>query len=71
MSDPSESVRPNSASSGTCPSRLLFTLHIWFARYQQRKALGDLAECNNNLLKDIGLSDEQARREAVKWFWQT
>jgi uncharacterized protein YjiS (DUF1127 family) len=50
---------------------LLFTLHVWFARYQQRKALGDLAACNSHLLKDIGLSDEQARREAVKWFWQT
>ena len=54
-----------------CTGRLVHMVRIWIARHQQRKALGDVAECNRHLLKDIGLSDEQARREAAKWFWQT
>jgi len=45
-------------------------LDIWVARARQRKALGELAS-NNYLLKDIGISRQDALREAAKWFWQT
>jgi uncharacterized protein YjiS (DUF1127 family) len=48
------------------PSRL----DIWAARRRQRKALGELADCSDHLLKDIGISRDDALREAGKWFWQ-
>jgi uncharacterized protein YjiS (DUF1127 family) len=71
MSNLSEYVRLDHGHAGMRAGWLLLTVRIWIARSRQRKALGDLAECNAHLLKDIGLSDEQARREAAKWFWQT
>jgi uncharacterized protein YjiS (DUF1127 family) len=43
---------------------------IWGERRRQRRALGDLVELNDYLLKDIGLTREQARCEAAKPFWQ-
>jgi len=39
----------------------------WMARSQQRRALGGL---DDRLLRDIGVSRQQALREAAKWFWQ-
>ncbi|HZP79562.1 MAG TPA: DUF1127 domain-containing protein [Pseudolabrys sp.] len=36
-------------------------------RQRQRNAL---AELNDHMLKDIGISREEARREVGKWFWQ-
>ena len=51
--------------------RLSFIFRRWLGRHRQRQALGDLAEYNGHLLKDIGLSHEEAHREAAKWFWQT
>jgi uncharacterized protein YjiS (DUF1127 family) len=38
----------------------------WMARRRQRRAL---AELDAHLLRDVGLTAEQARREAAKWFW--
>jgi len=70
MSNLSESVRLSHDHVGTRAGWLLLTVRIWIARRQQRKALGDLAECNPHLLKDIGMSHEEARREAAKWLWQ-
>jgi uncharacterized protein YjiS (DUF1127 family) len=29
-----------------------------------------LADRNDYLLKDIGVTQDEARREAAKWFWQ-
>jgi len=46
------------------------TMRIWMARSRQRKALGELAELNDYLLEDIGLTQEAARREAGKPFWR-
>ena len=47
------------------------TLARWIARSRQRRALRDIAECNDNhLLKDIGVSRDQASREAEKPFWR-
>jgi len=45
-------------------------LDIWRGRARQRKALGELADCNDHLLKDMGISRDDALREAGKWFWQ-
>src|SRR5262245_978677 len=50
--------------------RLSLTFRRWIGRHRQRKALGDLAQCNSYILKDIGISHEDAQREAGKWFWQ-
>ncbi len=48
--------------------RLSTTIDVWIERSRQRHALGELAG-NGDLLADIGLSLEQARREARKPFW--
>jgi uncharacterized protein YjiS (DUF1127 family) len=48
--------------------RLSTTIDIWIERSRQRHALGELAG-NDHLLADVGLSLEQARREARKPFW--
>ena len=45
-------------------------LDMWAARARQRKALGELADLNDHTLKDIGISRDDALREAGKWFWQ-
>ena len=51
-------------------SRWLRTLEIWIDRSHQRRQLGELAELNDYLLKDIGVSREEALREAAKPFWR-
>jgi uncharacterized protein YjiS (DUF1127 family) len=48
----------------------LRTLGFWIDRSRQRSQLGELAELNSYLLKDIGVSREEAMREAEKPFWQ-
>lgn len=45
------------------------TLSRWPARSRQRHALADLAD-DKHLLADIGLTREQALREADKPFWR-
>jgi uncharacterized protein YjiS (DUF1127 family) len=48
------------------------TIARWFARSRQRRALREIAERNNfHLLKDIGVSQEEALREADKPFWRS
>ncbi|MGB5706338.1 MAG: DUF1127 domain-containing protein [Arenicellales bacterium] len=42
------------------------TIRIWFQRYQQRQRLTSLSE---RMLKDIGITREQATQEAEKPFW--
>ena len=59
-------VRPPSALSLAV---LADALSLWMARQQQRHALADLAE-DKHLLADIGLTREQALREAGKPFWR-
>jgi uncharacterized protein YjiS (DUF1127 family) len=48
----------------------LRTLGLWIDRSRQRRQLGELAELNDYLLKDIGVSREEALREAEKPFWR-
>ncbi len=45
-------------------------VRMWIARHRQRQALGELAERNDYLLQDIGVSQGDALREATKPFWQ-
>jgi len=47
------------------------TVTRWIARSRQRRALREIAESNDfHLLKDIGVSQEEAFREAEKPFWR-
>ena len=47
------------------------TIVGWIARFCQRRALYEIAERNDDhLLKDIGVSREEAFREAEKPFWR-
>jgi len=44
------------------------TFAMWCARSAERRVLGELAQ-EPHLLNDIGVSREQALREASKVFW--
>jgi uncharacterized protein YjiS (DUF1127 family) len=46
------------------------TIGLWLARNRQRRHLRELAEWDDHLLKDIGVSREAALREAAKPFWR-
>jgi uncharacterized protein YjiS (DUF1127 family) len=57
---------------GLIPSslaRLSRMIAVWTERSHQRHALAELAHRNDYLLADIGLSREQACREAARPFW--
>ena len=45
-------------------------VRLWIARSEQRRALGELAEQDERILRDIGVSREAARGEAAKPFWR-
>jgi uncharacterized protein YjiS (DUF1127 family) len=62
-------LRQQFASSSSIDAWLR-TLGFWIDRSQQRRQLGELAELNDYLLKDIGVSREEAMREAEKPFWR-
>ena len=46
---------------------LIDTIAVWTERRRQRQALAAL---DDHLLNDVGLSREQASREAAKPFWK-
>ena len=51
--------------------RISRTIAGWIARSRQRRALREIAERTDDyLLKDIGVSREEAFREADKPFWR-
>jgi uncharacterized protein YjiS (DUF1127 family) len=54
----------------TLQSHLAATSRLWIARSRQRRDLAELAEWDDYLLKDIGVSREAALREATKPFWR-
>jgi uncharacterized protein YjiS (DUF1127 family) len=56
--------------SSSSAASWLRTLGFWIDRSRQRKQLGELAELNDYLLKDIGVSRAEALREAEKPFWR-
>jgi uncharacterized protein YjiS (DUF1127 family) len=66
----SKNVRPRENSSLAPGRAWRATLLLWIERSRQRRALSELAMLNDHLLKDVGLTQEQARREAPKPFWQ-
>ncbi|TIT02715.1 MAG: DUF1127 domain-containing protein [Mesorhizobium sp.] len=45
----------------------LWLLALWYDRHLQRL---DLAEIDEHLLRDLGLTPEDVRRECAKSFWQ-
>ncbi len=49
------------------PDRAVETLARWTARARQRRGLRELPDA---LLRDLGLSREQAETEAAKPFWR-
>ena len=51
-------------------SNWLHTIALWIARSRQRQALQEIASLNDRLLKDIGVSKDEALREAAKPFWR-
>jgi uncharacterized protein YjiS (DUF1127 family) len=48
-------------------SDLAATLRVWCSRHRQRSALGEL---DDHLLKDIGVTRDEALRETAKPFWR-
>ena len=56
--------------SSSAAREWMYTPLFWIERSRQRRQLGELAYLNNYLLKDIGLSQEEALREAAKPFWR-
>jgi uncharacterized protein YjiS (DUF1127 family) len=68
---PHESARGEaSAHQSYSSSGWLHTLSFWIDRSRQRSQLGELAELNDDLLRDIGVTREEALREAAKPFWR-
>jgi uncharacterized protein YjiS (DUF1127 family) len=62
---------PSSAAVWGLIANAHLTVARWFARSRQRRALREIAERNDlHVLKDIGVSQEEALREADKAFWR-
>jgi uncharacterized protein YjiS (DUF1127 family) len=67
---PSARSRPKARLNGLIAGSRL-TVARWFARSRQRRVLREIAERNDfHLLKDIGVSQEEALREADRHFWR-
>ena len=59
------------AGEKSAVSRISRVIARWIARSRERWALREIAEANDiHLLKDIGVSREEAFREAEKPFWR-
>jgi uncharacterized protein YjiS (DUF1127 family) len=65
---PAPRGRPRQAQGSAMPG-VLATLRTWVERSAQRRALRELAR-EGRLLRDMGLTREQALREAAKPFWR-
>jgi uncharacterized protein YjiS (DUF1127 family) len=57
------------SSSGMSPGNRLPGWWSWLDRRHQRTALREIAD-DPHLLRDLGLSREEALREAAKPFWR-
>jgi len=69
---PSRPSHPSFPSPGTLATTwtvLSTILRVWIARSRQRRALSRLID-DRHLLKDIGVSQEEALHEAEKPFWR-
>jgi uncharacterized protein YjiS (DUF1127 family) len=67
---PGEKVPRQQFISSTTAVGWFYILRFWIDRSRQRRRLGELAEIDNYLLKDIGISRGEALREAAKSFWR-
>ena len=68
---PAPSTRPTlRIRLSALQSSLTATIRLWMARGRQRRHLVELAEWDDHLLKDIGVSRDAALREAAKPFWR-
>jgi uncharacterized protein YjiS (DUF1127 family) len=58
--------------NGSSPLWHVFSsrIRLWAARHRQRARLAELAELNDDLLDDIGVSRDDALIEAAKPFWR-
>jgi uncharacterized protein YjiS (DUF1127 family) len=65
-----EEVARHQFISSTTAVGWFHILRFWIDRSRQRRRLGELAEVDNYLLKDIGVSQDEALREAAKPFWR-
>jgi len=68
-----DSLETRTHRHGTRPRPLasvFATCRGWLARRRQRRTLGGLTELDDHLLKDIGVSRQEAARSCAKWFWQ-
>ncbi len=52
------------------PMAILRVICVWLERARSRRALRELAELDGCRLADIGLSRQDALREASKPFWR-
>ncbi|MBR0797894.1 hypothetical protein JQ615_21125 [Bradyrhizobium jicamae] len=62
-------ARPAQLNWGAYPAAAWRALRRWPARRRQRTALRDIAN-NPHLLRDIGVTRQQALGEADKPFWR-
>jgi uncharacterized protein YjiS (DUF1127 family) len=60
-------VEPTVATARNIAIGWAHTIEIWLIRYQGRQ---DLSLLGDHLLKDIGISPEDAFRESGKPFWR-
>ena len=58
------------ADRQTSASKCIRAVAIWIERSRQRRAIKELARLNNRYLEDIGVSKDEALREASKPFWK-
>jgi uncharacterized protein YjiS (DUF1127 family) len=63
------SARPNLIAA--LLTRFSTTIATRIERTRQRSPLADLAERNDYLLADIGLTQDEAHREVAKPFWMS
>jgi len=54
------------ARLGTSLKSFQGTFFVWLQRHRSRKALANLSE---HMLRDVGLTQEQANAEIIKPFW--
>ena len=58
---------PQFRFSGGSFSKLIALLGLWYDRHCERQQLSQLSP---HMLRDIGISQARARREASKFFWK-
>lgn len=63
----SEPVRALDVTRRSDIPAILRIFRTWCQKWQQRQ---DLKNLNDHLLRDIGITKEQARRESARPFWE-